>query len=652
MSWLELVPALLTTIAWLVLPGALVLWLVDVRGLVLLAGSAPLSVAFFGVLAIAYGAIGIPWSTLSVAAAVAVVVIVLLAIRLLLRRRWRFPARRASGEAQPAWHLIGAWALAALTIAVQVMISLGAPDAISQTFDNGFHLGAVRYILDTGNASSFAISGVTGGTGVYPAAWHDLTALVVSSAGGSLPAAANAVSLVVSGLVWPGGVLVLARVVAPRHPSALWIAAVLSALLPWFPLLPLTFGVLFPFFLAVAFLPLAIALVVSVLGKAGSLGLPLATRILLLVAVIAAMGLAQPSVVFGLVAAALPVAASAVIGLFRRTRRTTQRITIVALALAALAALAVVWRQAGAIGYTAPWGPEGDLAEGAYDVLLFSIDDGPPALGLAILVVVGVIRSALRPGRRWVAGMWLVGALLYYAAVVLPVSDLRNILLGVFYKDPPRLASLFMVLALPAAITGGLFVWERLREWIARVPALARVRPAPIVGAVVAVVAVGGLQAPAVGSAVANARAVYELNEFSPIITADELALIERLPETTGLEGVAAGNPWTGSSLAYALVGQHVLNPHFNTAYLPERTVVNTQLNEAGSDAAVCDAVRDLDVRWVLDFGTYFRDAADELHFDSTVGYEGLLDLADTPGFVEVDREGEDAVLYRVDACG
>jgi hypothetical protein len=651
MSWFELLPALLTTIAWLVLPGALVLWLADARGLVLFAGAAPLSVAFYSVLAIAYAAIGIPWSPWTVAAAIAVVVGVFLSIRLLLRRRWPFPAAAsADGPAPSGWPIVGAWAMAAAIITAQLVFSLGEPDAISQTFDNGFHLGAVRYILDTGNASSFAISGFTGGNGVYPAAWHDLTSLVVMSAGGGLPAAANAVSIVVSALVWSGGVLVLARVLAPRRPAALWIAALLGALLPWFPLLPLTFGVLFPFFLAVAFLPLGIALVVSVLGRGHPLGLPMVTRLLLLAAVVAAMALAQPSVVFGLIAASLPVAVSAVAALFRRSPRPTRRAVIVVISLGVLLGLAVAWRLAGAIGFTAPWGPEGSWAEGVFDVLLYSIDDGVPALGLAVLVAIGVVRSVATPGRRWVAGTWLVGAMLYYAAEVLPGSDLRNVLLGVFYKDPPRLAALFMVMSLPVALTGALFLWDWLKRSIARSPRLSAVRAAPVVGAAVAVFVFLGLQGGAVRSAVENARAVYEMNDYSPILTVDEFALIERLPDITGLEGVIAGNPWTGTSLPYPLVGQRVVNPHFNTAYLEARTIVNTALNEAASDPAVCDAVRELDVRWVLDFGTYFRDAADELQFDSTVGYEGLQELADARGFVEIDREG-DAVLYRVDAC-
>ena len=338
-----------------------------------------------------------------------------------------------------------------------------------------------------------------------------------------------------------------------------------------------------------------------------------------------------------------------VIASFRAASKTWQRVTVVAGSLAALVVLAFAWRQLGAIGYTAPWGPEASPLRGAFDVLAFAFEDGPPAIGFAILVMVGVVVSTIDSRRRWVAGMWFIGALLYFAAIVLPGSDLRNVLLGVFYKDIPRLASFFMILSIPAALVGGLAIWR----WISHRRARARPagRPAvAIVAAVAALAVFAVLQAPAMWSAVANARATYALTDRSPILSIDERALIERLPETTGLEGLVAGNPWTGTSFAYALVGQPVLNPHFNTVPLEARTIVNSRLARAAEDPEVCAAVQALDVGWVLDFGTYFKDAADELRFPSRVGYEGYLGLAHAPGFVEVDREG-DAVLYRVDAC-
>ncbi|WP_136706700.1 DUF6541 family protein [Agromyces sp. H66] len=650
MSWLELVPAVLVAIGWLAVPGIAALWLIGVRGLPLAAGAGAVSVAFIGGVAILFGMLGVPWNPLTVLAAVVAAAAVLGVIRLLLRRRWPFSPPQREAGAVPAWTTIGAWALAAVVISVQLAIGIGGPDAISQTFDNGFHLNAVRHILDTGNASTFAISGVINGSGAYPAAWHDLTSLVVMSSGAGIPAAANAVSIAVSAFVWPGAVLLLARVLFPKRRAAVWISAVLSAGLPWFPLLMLTFGVLFPFFLAVAFLPLAFGLIVSLLRKGSSLGEPVAARLVMLVSTVAAMALAQPAVALGLLAFALPVGVSAVVDLVRRAPGVGRRAAIIVGAVVAIGVIAFVWRRVGAIGFNAPWGQQVEAWEGVFEVLLYFVEGDPPTVAFAILVLVGLIVTTMRPGRRWMAGTWLVGAGLLFVAEVIPHSDLRNLTIGLFYKDPPRLATLFMVMSLPVAIAGALFAWKQVQRLVARLRPEAGSRVGLVAGAIGVALLLVALQGVAMRAAIDHARAAYRMSATSPILTFDELALIERLPATTGLEGRAAGNPWTGSNLAYALAGQPVLNPHFNAPWQPEIALLNHELNEAASSPEVCDAVRALDVRWVLDFGSYFRDAADELSFDSTAGYEGLLDLEEAPGFVEVDREGG-AVLYRVDAC-
>ncbi|MGH3703735.1 MAG: DUF6541 family protein, partial [Agromyces sp.] len=582
MTWLEFVPVVLAAIAWLVVPGALALWLLGVRGLLLYAGSGPLSVAFLAALAIGFGNLGIAWTQWAVAAAVATAASVLLVLRFVLRARWPW---RAHVDERPAWSwsVFGACAFAVLAIGAPLLFAFGAPDAISQTFDSGFHLNAVRFVLDTGNGSTFAIAGVTGSGAIYPAAWHDLTSLVAMAPGsGSIPAAANAVDLAVSTIVWSSGVLVLARVIAPRRAAAIWIAAVVSASLPWFPLLPLTFGVLFPYFLALACLPLGLALVVSVLGRGDALATPTPVRVLLLASVCAAMALSQPSVVLGLIAASLPVVAACLIPVFRATSKTWLRMAIVAGSLASLVFFAVAWRQLGAIGYSSPWDAEASPIRGAFEVLTFTFEDGPPAIGLALLVATGVVVSAIRSGRRWIVGMWFIGALLYFASVVLPASDLRNVLLGVFYKDIPRLASFYVVLSIPAALLGGLAVWT----WLSRLLNRRRNgrRVAAVVTAVVALAAYSAMQAPALTSAIGAARGTYALTDRSPILSIDERALIERLPQTTGGEGLIAGNPWTGTNFAYALAAQPVLNPHFNTVPLEARTIVNSRLAEAAQD--------------------------------------------------------------------
>ena len=57
--------------------------------------------------------------------------------------------------------------------------------SIIQSFDNVFHLNVVQYILDTHQASSLTVGGLTSGGGpaaFYPAGWHGYVSLVLDGA--------------------------------------------------------------------------------------------------------------------------------------------------------------------------------------------------------------------------------------------------------------------------------------------------------------------------------------------------------------------------------------------------------------------------------------------------------------------------------------
>src|SRR5690606_5761584 len=100
----------------------------------------------------------------------------------------------------------------------------------------------------------------------YPAAWHDLVSLLVSVGGGGIPVSVNVINIVVAAVVWPLGCLYLARTVWGNRPAVVLSAAVLSAGFGAFPISLLDFGVLYPNFLAVALLPLVLAISLEVLG--------------------------------------------------------------------------------------------------------------------------------------------------------------------------------------------------------------------------------------------------------------------------------------------------------------------------------------------------------------------------------------------------
>src|SRR5690606_36663024 len=82
-----------------------------------------------------------------------------------------------------------------------------------------------------------------------------------------------------------------------------------------------------------------------------------------------------------------------------------------------------------------------------------------------------------------------------------------------------------------------------------------------------------------------------------------EELVLEQLPDLVPENAVIAGNPWTGTALAYALSGREVLMPHVQTKLNADGVLVMSELRWADSRPEVCEAIRAEGVTYVLDFG-------------------------------------------------
>src|SRR5690606_4858513 len=115
------------------------------------------------------------------------------------------------------------------------------PSGISQTNDAVFHMNAVRFILQTDDASSLHVNSVIGGRGFYPAAWHALVSLAVLITGAEIAVAANMLTVVIAAFIWTLGIAWLARAVTGSATVAAY-AAILAGALQTFPLLMFQWG--------------------------------------------------------------------------------------------------------------------------------------------------------------------------------------------------------------------------------------------------------------------------------------------------------------------------------------------------------------------------------------------------------------------------
>ncbi len=663
MSWWSTVPLLAAAVAIFFVPGAIIAWASRVRGFALVALAPALTVTAASVAAMAVPYLGLRWSILAVLGFSLVLSAVAFVISHGAARRWPGPARRRYGWAVPVGELL-AVVLGALLVGRRLAFAFGSPGAISQTFDNVFHLNAIRYIVDTGSASSLTVTTLTGG-GFYPAAWHDMVSLLINVTGAQIPVAVNLVNICIGAFVWPVGCIYLVQQIVGRRAVPSIFAGVLSAAFGSFPLLMLDFGVLYPNVLAISLLPIALGAALQALGVAREPAGSPVVNWLLLVAILPGMTLAHPSSTMALFALLVPV----LLGIWwrkvrprlARWRATWLQLTLYIVAvLVGAAVLRIVWQSVRPPESASTWTPVETTAN-AIGELLASAPLGRPVSWLVmILAVAGITTLLARHQQQWLVGMYGVLGALFVIVASFPVGPLRTFYTGVWYNDPPRLAALLPVTTLPLAVIGAMTVLEWAKgRWGGKLLGtfhnsrlsnrgkldgkLVTRWGGVAVLAVLTAALMAGTQQTNVRVAAKHAAGSYQLSAESPLLSVDEKKLLERLDKDVPVGEVLAGNPWNGSALAYSIADRRTIQIGILGELPAGATEIYDRLNDAKTDPEVCPAVRSLGIRYVLDFGHQ------EVHGQDH-GFQGLDDLATRGVATLIDHEGQ-ARLYKLTTC-
>lgn len=664
MLWLPLALPALVALLWVALPGLVFSRALGVRTLIALLSAAPVSIAIIALSAILAPKVGLSWGPLPVVLLTALLVAVAIGVRFLVRRVR--PTSAAATPSAPAadrpsararlvgWirsadaMTLGALGLTAILMARHVKNILDTPDALSQSFDNQFHQNAVRYILDTGNGSSLTLMSMTAAPGdpqFYPAAWHDTVSLVLTTLGSdNIALATNAVMLAVLAFVWPASMLLMLRATLPTRilRYAILPAGVLMAAFPDFPFLLVGFGVLYPNLLGYALIPATLAFAAQFLG-AGRLHLPMPVTITLGFFAALGMSLGHPnasmSFIVFLIAWCVAYAAQALV----RRRRYLLALAYGGLGLAVFGIATWIWDIIRPPADQTTWTAfaTGTQALGLGISQSAKIDYLSPLL-LVLLVFIGVYASIRLRYFSYLFG-WAAAMYLWWVVAAGDNPEARNLLTGVWYNDSFRIASLLALMALPLAALGVGYVLSRLAHLLP----LRRVRSWVPVGlsALAAVALVFATQAATYMNTMIDwVSSSYQWSDESSLLTNDELALIEELPELVPEDAVIFTNPWTGDSLIYAYTGLDTTTKH-TYEYVPkEESFLNDNLYRAASDPQVCTALEKVGADYVVVFE---RDQINGAQWP----YHGVRRVPGSEGFTEIAREG-DARLYRIDACG
>lgn len=655
MSWWAAIPVLLVVLLVVLAPGAAALAALGVRGVPLVALAAPATVGILGGAAIVLGFVGIAWALWVVPVLMVVAVLAALGIR-----RW-LGVPQALRQPLPAGgfrRYLGGAVLAVALGAAPLARGMQRLDRPPQTYDAIFHLNAVRFVAETGRASSLLLGTMNNPEkhlAFYPAGWHVLAGTVVDLIGADPAAVANAMTLVLAGLILPAGTALATQALMPSWRWSAAVGAVMGTVFAALPALMASFGTLFPNVWATACLPAILAATMLCLRYSGvsswvALGLAAAGVLLL-----------HPSAFFGFALLGLPLLVQALVTRWRRLQASGRgrRALVDGAVLAAIALIGVVVVSRSSIfaavrGYPRPAVETMAQAvgEALLDAPLSALDYGVASaswLGAGLIALGFVYAATLRELRPWVWSLALaVGA--YAIAAGAPPGGLLRTVTGFWYNDPTRLAGQVPVIAAPMAAIGVWVVARWLGRFVESSPRLSgrtsaahlvRVGGVPVL-LILALVLTGG--------GYARKRAVRIAFDYWPdpsahsrqLVTPAEENLLRDLPHLVPKDAVVLADPYSGGAWAYALGDRKVLFPHVVGHYLSKAVQLEALMPNL-TDPKTCALIDELKVRYLyVDSQQYFGGPGPQSF--------ATLEAVPTTG-VRLVQRADTAALYEITAC-
>ena len=664
MSWLATIPLLLFAVVLAFGPGYAMGWALRVPARLRVFLSPLLSFALIAVSAIVLGKIGIAWNLISFVVVAVVLVAAAAGLMWLVGRRWPALASASwpGNDVPVAWPVVGA-VLGGFLVLHMTEDMVYGPEAFSQSLDNSFHMNAIRWIQEHGDASSLTLGAVSAADqqpAFYPAGWHDFVSLIYSTTGTSIATATIVTVLLAASILWPCSLVALSLSIPKlRRLQALAIPA-LTCGFAAFPGLLLRWGVLFPNLLGYALVPSFVALMVC-LVQVMVRGEYAALLSLCLAALVGVAGLAlvHPNAVVSAVVFALPLVLAGVAWVVR-SRELASRQKWVGSALLGLVILGCVgawWFLRPGASASNTWEPMLTEGEALYQFLFLGLENANqlrdrfnPSYLAGFLALWGAGYLLYKRRNLWLIASWVLIGYLWIVSASVPRGEFRLLMVAPWYTDHFRLAALVVF---PSVILAGIglggFV-EGLLTWVVRrVPRAARLKVATagIGVATVLVLVIAGLSSrvPSVQEATLAVSQEYRVTPTSVVLNQDEMNVINEIPKIVPKGDVIVNNPWDGSAYIYALADRHLTGYHFEFETSPKYSAIMHNLKDARTNPEVCREVNKYKAHWYVHL-------ENQLNFgpDAQKNYDGLVAAIDTDVLTPVYSSGP-MTLYRISAC-
>ena len=596
----------------LIAPGVIVARVTQLTWPVAIAVGPALTYGVVALAIIPFGALGIPWNGWTALAALAVVCVVATGLQLLLSRY-----RDADAESRG----IGRWPAAVVAAGVLLGAALimwagyrGLThwQSIPSTWDAAWHANEVRFILDTGQASSTHMGELrnveTHQPLYYPSVFHALTAVYCQLAGAAPTTGYTLTSLAASVWLFPASAAMLTWFLL-RPISTQWRAAGVSA----------TAAALSASFTSVPYIEFGVA----AMPNLAAYGVAIPTFVLIAstlrhrdripAAVLALVGVLSVHLTGGFIVILFLLAWWLLDALRHPVRgRLADGLTLAAVAVPTALILAPqflgVLRQADIIaGHAFP--SFKSVKQGVIDALLLHtrhLNDFPTQYWLLVLVYLGM---AILLYKRiwWPPAVWLVltVATIYSGAPFRnPVGRAIEEFSQFFYNDPRRLSAVVTMVVTPMAaialftiVSVAVLVAKRLTERFKHLPS-------PVWTAATAVLLLM--------ATVLTARhylyrhlVLFGDKYDSVIIDQRDLMAMAYLATLPGAHDTLIGDSNVdGTTWMYAVANLHPLWTHYD---FPQQTgpgyyryIFWTSARKGESDPKVVEAIKALNIRYIL----------------------------------------------------
>lgn len=572
------------------------------------------------------------------------------------------PLRRRSLELASRWfwslpgHTWVALAASCVGMAYVVVQMLGRPDNFSQTWDAVFHLNALRWILDTGSASSFDVSGMgrlDGEGSFYPATWHAIGSLVLTTLGSSdVVLGTNATMFAVATLAWPASILAFVTVWTPGPLArrALLPAAVLSVITPAFPYMFISYGVLYPNFLGYCLIPAFAALFGALLGRRRRLDLSWPALLLYGSLGTIALGFSHPSAAMAFLAGAVALTAGFAFSPDGR-RRWYWCVAYLAIAAALYGVCSWIWPLLRPVGDAAnSWPPRLTPPDALGNAVFMWPLHSAPLAPLMIVAAIGVAAS-LRYREYSVLALWGAFTFLFIVAAGWPDTPERTAIVGPWYSDPVRLAALIPIASIPLGAVGIAYAATALGRASRNIPAVGaritarglHITKSAFAIAFVAAVVLSMHANPKIEEYREHLKGTYQVRDDSNLLSVREKELIDQIPAHVPKDATIYVNPMHGEALVYGFTGINTTSKHQQEENTSAELYLDQNLDNIDHDPRVCTAVNILEADYaVVFFGRQINNSEAQMPGLENLEKESRLELVAQSG---------GAYLYKINGC-